>query len=87
MGSTRSLGSVKNRGPRAACFKKRSFAIERAWMDSAVLGRFQKFLVRVQSGVWYTPPTRPKESHPHDYGAFVLDPDGHNIEAVCHTAE
>ena len=19
------------------------------------------------------------------YGAFVLDPDGHNIEAVCHT--
>ena len=23
--------------------------------------------------------------HPHYYGAFVLDPDGHNIEAVCHT--
>lgn len=22
--------------------------------------------------------------HPHYYGAFVLDPDGHNIEAVCH---
>jgi catechol 2,3-dioxygenase-like lactoylglutathione lyase family enzyme len=22
--------------------------------------------------------------HPNDYGAFVLDPDGHNIEAVCH---
>jgi hypothetical protein len=21
---------------------------------------------------------------PHYYGAFVLDPDGHNIEAVCH---
>ena len=22
--------------------------------------------------------------HPRYYGAFVLDPDGHNIEAVCH---
>jgi len=25
--------------------------------------------------------------HPHYYGAFVLDPDGHNIEAVCHDPE
>ena len=25
--------------------------------------------------------------HPNYYGAFVLDPDGHNIEAVCHSAE
>jgi len=25
--------------------------------------------------------------HPNYYGAFVLDPDGHNIEAVCHKAE
>jgi catechol 2,3-dioxygenase-like lactoylglutathione lyase family enzyme len=24
--------------------------------------------------------------HPNYYGAFVRDPDGHNIEAVCHTA-
>lgn len=23
--------------------------------------------------------------HPSYYGAFVLDPDGHNIEAVCHS--
>lgn len=22
--------------------------------------------------------------HPNYYGAFVIDPDGHNIEAVCH---
>jgi catechol 2,3-dioxygenase-like lactoylglutathione lyase family enzyme len=22
--------------------------------------------------------------HEHYYGAFVIDPDGHNIEAVCH---
>lgn len=25
--------------------------------------------------------------HPHYYGAFLIDPDGHNIEAVCHKAE
>ena len=25
--------------------------------------------------------------HPNYYGAFVLDPEGHNIEAVCHAAE
>lgn len=24
--------------------------------------------------------------HPNYYGAFVLDPDGHNVEAVCHEA-
>lgn len=25
--------------------------------------------------------------HPNYYGAFVLDPDGNNVEAVCHHAE
>ena len=25
--------------------------------------------------------------HPDYYGAFVLDPDGHNIEAVCHSPD
>jgi len=25
--------------------------------------------------------------HPNYYGAFVFDPDGNNIEAVCHQAE
>jgi catechol 2,3-dioxygenase-like lactoylglutathione lyase family enzyme len=25
--------------------------------------------------------------HEHYYGAFVFDPDGHNIEAVCHAPE
>ena len=25
--------------------------------------------------------------HPNYYAAFVLDPDGHNIEAVCHNPE
>lgn len=32
------------------------------------------------------PGLRPRY-HPNYYGAFVLDPDGLNIEAVCHTPE
>jgi catechol 2,3-dioxygenase-like lactoylglutathione lyase family enzyme len=31
-----------------------------------------------------SPGVRP-HYHPNYYGAFVLDPDGHNIEAVCHS--
>ena len=30
-----------------------------------------------------SPGVRP-HYHEHYYGGFVLDPDGHNIEAVCH---
>jgi catechol 2,3-dioxygenase-like lactoylglutathione lyase family enzyme len=30
------------------------------------------------------PPGPRPHYHEHYYGAFVLDPDGHNIEAVCH---
>ena len=33
------------------------------------------------------PPGIRPHYHPNYYGAFVLDPDGHNIEAVCHTPE
>ncbi len=32
------------------------------------------------------PGLRP-QYHPHYYGAFVIGPDGHNIEAVCHDPE
>ena len=32
------------------------------------------------------PGLRP-QYHPNYYGAFVLDPDGQNIEAVCHVPE
>jgi catechol 2,3-dioxygenase-like lactoylglutathione lyase family enzyme len=28
-----------------------------------------------------------QQYHPNYYAAFVIDPDGHNIEAVCHEAE
>ena len=44
---------------------------------------------------WRTPPVttvlhEPRvwpEYHPGYYGAFVRDPDGNNVEAVCHRPE
>ena len=33
------------------------------------------------------PPGVRSHYHEHYYGAFVLDLDGHNIEAVCHAAD
>lgn len=33
------------------------------------------------------PPGIRPHYHQHYYAAFVLDPDGHNIEAVCHSPE
>ena len=32
------------------------------------------------------PGLRP-QYHEHYYGAFAIDPDGHNVEAACHTPE
>jgi catechol 2,3-dioxygenase-like lactoylglutathione lyase family enzyme len=33
------------------------------------------------------PPGIRAHYHPNYYGAFVIGPDGHNVEAVCHLAE
>ena len=33
------------------------------------------------------PPGLRPHYHPHYYGAFVIGPDGHNVEAVCHQPE
>jgi catechol 2,3-dioxygenase-like lactoylglutathione lyase family enzyme len=33
------------------------------------------------------PPGLRPQYHPHYYGAFVIGPDGHNVEAVCHRPE
>ena len=38
-------------------------------------------------GIDNGPPGIREIYHPNYYGAFVLDPDGHNIEAVCHKPE
>lgn len=33
------------------------------------------------------PPGLRAHYHPHYYAAFVIAPDGHNVEAVCHGAQ
>ncbi len=38
-------------------------------------------------GIDNGPPGLRLHYHPTYYGAFVLDPDGHNVEAVCHAPE
>lgn len=38
-------------------------------------------------GVDNGPPGLREHYHAHYYAAFVIAPDGHNIEAVCHTSQ
>jgi catechol 2,3-dioxygenase-like lactoylglutathione lyase family enzyme len=38
----------------------------------------------IEAGGTDNGPPVPRWYHPHYYGGYVLDPDGNNIEAVCH---
>ena len=54
--------------------------------DHATVGAFHAAAVAAGGRDNGQPGLRP-EYHPTYYGAFVLDPDGNNIEAVCHGPE
>jgi catechol 2,3-dioxygenase-like lactoylglutathione lyase family enzyme len=54
--------------------------------DRAAVRAFFDVAVGVGAPVLYEPRLWP-EYHPNYYGAFVRDPDGNNIEAVCHEPE
>lgn len=51
--------------------------------DRAMVDRFYAAAIAAGGKDNGAPGLRP-EYHENYYGAFVLDPDGHNIEAVCH---
>ncbi len=51
--------------------------------DRTVIDRFHAAALAA-GGVDHGAPGPRPHYHPDYYGAFVLDPDGHNIEAVCH---
>ncbi len=53
--------------------------------DRGTVDRFHAAAVAA-GGRDHGPPGLRLHYHPDYYGAFVLDPDGHNIEAVCHHA-
>ena len=54
--------------------------------DRATVDAFHRAALRAGAKDNGAPGLRP-HYHEHYYGAFVLDPDGHNIEAVCHRPE
>jgi len=54
--------------------------------DRAAVHAFFDVAVAAGAEVLHEPRLWP-EYHPAYYGAFVRDPDGNNIEAVCHTPE
>ena len=51
--------------------------------DRATVDRFHQEAIAAGGRDNGPPGVRP-HYHANYYGAFVLDPDGHNIEAVCH---
>ena len=59
-----------------------AFAVERR----ALVNQFHQAALAAGGRDHGAPGLRP-HYHPHYYAAFVLDPDGINIEAVCHKPE
>ena len=70
-------GGKAGAGPVHLAFAARSRAEVRAFYEAALAAGGK------DNGA---PGLRP-EYHADYYGAFVIDPDGHNIEAVCHAPE
>lgn len=54
--------------------------------DRAAVDAFFAAATSLGAEVLYEPRVWP-EYHPDYYGAFVRDPDGNNVEAVCHTPQ
>ena len=54
--------------------------------DRAVVDRFYEAAIAAGATDNGPPSLRP-HYHANYYGAFVLDPDGNNIEAVCHAPQ
>jgi catechol 2,3-dioxygenase-like lactoylglutathione lyase family enzyme len=65
-------------------FRESHIAFEAA--DRAAVRAFFDAAVAAGAEVLHEPRVWP-EYHPTYYGAFVRDPDGNNVEAVCHRPE
>jgi catechol 2,3-dioxygenase-like lactoylglutathione lyase family enzyme len=76
-------GGEPGNGPRNGedevhiCFSARNRAEVRAFHEAALRA----------GGRDLGPPGMRPQYHASYYGAFVLDPDGHNVEACCHAPE
>ncbi|WP_426210711.1 VOC family protein [Massilia sp. TWP1-3-3] len=70
------LGGELNKPPIHIAFRVTTRALVDAFYAAAIEA----------GGIDNGPPGIRAHYHPNYYGAFVRDPDGHNIEAVCHEA-
>lgn len=70
-------GGAPNRPPVHVAFRVTSHDLVDAFYAAAIAA----------GGRDNGPPGLRAHYHPDYYGAFVLDPDGHNIEVVCHLPE
>ena len=73
-------------GPRATGDGFREAHIAFAAPDRAAVRAFFDGATATGAEVLHEPRVWP-EYHPNYYGAFVRDPDGNNVEAVCHRPE
>jgi catechol 2,3-dioxygenase-like lactoylglutathione lyase family enzyme len=73
-------------GPRTSGEGFRESHIAFVAPDRAAVRAFSGAAVAAGADVLHEPRTWP-EYHPSYYGAFVRDPDGNNVEAVCHAPE
>jgi catechol 2,3-dioxygenase-like lactoylglutathione lyase family enzyme len=73
-------------GPRSTGEGFRESHIAFSAGDRATVRRFFDAAVGTGAEVLHEPRVWP-EYHPNYYGAFVRDPDGNNVEAVCHLPE
>ena len=87
------MPSATAANPRAVAVMSGFFNIAELDEPELRVDRPRKFLgeglsdgVAVGPVVLHEPRVFP-EYHPNYYGAFVRDPDGHNVEAVCHLPE
>ena len=73
-------------GPRRTGEGFRESHIAFAAADRAAVDGFFDAAVAAGAELLHEPRVWP-EYHPSYYGAFVRDPDGNNVEAVCHSPE
>jgi catechol 2,3-dioxygenase-like lactoylglutathione lyase family enzyme len=73
-------------GPRTADIPNRELHVAFVAADRATVRAFFDAAVATGAEVLHEPRVFP-EYHPSYYGAFVRDPDGNNVEAVCHSPE
>ncbi len=78
------IGAQSETGPTAGPNREMHLAFHAA--DASLVRAFFDAAVGLGAEVLHAPRFFP-EYHDTYYGAFVRDPDGNNVEAVCHTAQ